>query len=107
MRVSEARNLRLMRDAQDLVGLRERLQFQPDGLGDAPANASVNFVEDNRARKSRGARTRLEHEHEARGLAARSDLRERPKWFAGVRGEVELDAVEARRGELSRGLARV
>src|SRR5205085_8759022 len=44
VRVGEARDLRLVRHAQHLVGLRERLQLHADGLADAPADARVDLV---------------------------------------------------------------
>src|ERR1043165_271906 len=104
--VREARDLRLMRHAEHLVCARERLQLQPDGLGDAPADARVHLVEDNRAREASGTRARLQAEHQARSLAARSDLRQRTQRLACVGREVELDAVEARRVEAPRSLLR-
>src|ERR1043166_8029922 len=105
--VGEARDLRLVRDAEHLIGARERLQLQADGLGDATADACVHLVEDNRAREASRRGARLQDEHQARSLAARSDLRQGPKRLARVRREVELHAVEARGRETPRGLFRL
>ena len=95
VRRGEARDLRLMRHAENLIRARERFELQADGFGDATADACVNLVEDNRSGKARRTRAGLEDKHHARSLAARSNLRQRPQRFARVRREIELHAVEA------------
>ena len=58
---------------------REPLQPRADDVGDAPADAGVDLVEDERLARCVGRRQRLQRQHDARELPARRDPRERPQ----------------------------
>lgn len=87
-------DLRQVRDAQHLPHLSELMQQPPDHLGDAAADARVDFVEDERRRRARRARDHREREADPRELAARGDLRERPQRHARMARDAELDLLE-------------
>ena len=63
--VSMARDLCLMSDAQDLIGLGQTFEPLADRFGHAPANPGVNFIKDQCARKERWRGDRLENQHQA------------------------------------------
>src|SRR6185503_16572366 len=94
MRISKARDLRLMSHAQHLVTLGELLEFQTDRFAHAAPNAAVDFVKDNRAWKLRSSGDGLQHKHKPRGFAARCHFRQGLHRLADIRGKVELDAID-------------
>src|SRR5579884_495333 len=83
MLVCEGGDLRKMRDAQDLLCARKRLEFLTNSLGSSSANTNVNFVEYQRARHLCFLLLRLicaffhadfQRQQHARHLSAGSDL---------------------------------
>src|SRR6185369_10960440 len=64
MAVCKARDLRLVRDTQHLVRLRELLEFKTHGFADATANPCVDLVKHDRARKLGSVRHSLQHKHQ-------------------------------------------
>ena len=67
-------DLRQVGDAQHLEPLRQPLQPAADHVGDCPADAGVDLVEDQGLAGRVGRGQRLERQHDARQLAARDDL---------------------------------
>ena len=78
MRMSLARDLRQVRDAQHLRALAERAQLATDDFRDAAADAGVDFVEHQAGQRVGLRRGDLDREADARQFAAGSDFRERP-----------------------------
>src|SRR5262245_39733892 len=96
-----------MGDAQYLKRGAEDAELAADDVGDPPADAGVDLVEDQPGR--RGARWSLggvvesvarrggqglDGEHDARQLAAGHDARKRPEMLAWIRGDEELGGVD-------------
>ena len=94
--VGERRDLRKVRDADDLAVPRDVGDGAPDDLGDRAADAGVDLVEDVRAGGPLVRQHALEREERARELAAARDLAKRPRLLAPVGRDEELDAVDAR-----------
>jgi hypothetical protein len=99
--VGAGRDLRQVRDRQHLAVAAELLHQAADGLGDGAADAGIDLVEDQRRRRGR-RRSWLgavdgDGQRDARQLAARSHLAERPRRAAGVAGDQELDRSPAER----------
>ncbi len=88
-----------MRHAQHLAGRGQFLEPPPDAFGSAAADARIHFIEDQRAHGGgTGSREAgLERQRDARDLASRRHLLERPRLLAQVRRHQELHAVRARR----------
>src|SRR5207253_3449823 len=98
VRRGEAGDLRQVGDADDLVPRRELLELPPDDLGDAAADAGVDLVEDERGRGAAAGgleEGRGDGELDARELAARGNALHRLRLLAAVRGDEDLDAVDA------------
>src|SRR5258706_7586573 len=107
LRVPARRNLREVRDAEDLELFAERLQPRTDDIRHPAADAGVHFVEDQRpGARARGRRAprragrvsgreRLEREHYTRQFASGHDARERPQILTRVRRDEELRLVDA------------
>src|SRR5580698_2595380 len=101
MLAGEGRDLRQMRDAQNLLSARKGFQFLADGFSRAPPNADIDFIENKRTRswiyfpRFRGAffNCNFEGKHDARHLAAGGDLMKRLERFAGIGGDAVLDFV--------------
>ncbi len=117
MRVGVRGNLRQMRDAQDLKRRPEGAELAPDDVGDAPADAGVDFVEDQTGRRrarrtvggvaetvARRGNQGLDREHDARQLAARDNARERPQVLAWIRRDEELPSINSSRAPAGLGL---
>ena len=108
MLVGERRDLREVGDDEHLAALRERAQPPADLDRGPAADAGVDLVEDERARRrvapgAVGERD-LDGEHDAGELAAGRALAERAGGRAGVRDQQQLDAVGAVRAGLVGGL---
>src|SRR5688500_7689143 len=107
VRGGPGRDLRQVRDAQDLEVPPERGEVLADDLGDAPADAGVHFVEDERHlvegllagtsshRPGFPDRHRLQRQHDTRELAAGDDPRQGPRLLPRVGRDVELRLVDA------------
>ncbi len=74
MRLAFARNLRQMRDADNLMRVTDLLEFFPDDFRDFAADAGVNFVEDHHRHAIRRAKQRFQRKHHARNFAAGCDF---------------------------------
>ena len=81
--VGARRDLRQVRDGEHLAACAELLHQPAHGLGDGAADAGVDLVEDQRRRRSvralQLAADDRDGERDARELAARGDLGERPR----------------------------
>ena len=97
VRVGDARDLRQVRDREHLRALGEPLQRRGDGVGGLAADARVDLVEDHRL----AAADRRDRERDARELAARGRLGDRPERQAGVRADQEDGLVGARRAGIA------
>ncbi len=84
-----------MRHAQHLIRLRKFFQLQSDGFTHAPANAGIDLVKNDRARKLRTVRHRLQHQHQTRRFTTRCHAREWLNILAGVCGKVKLSVIDA------------
>ena len=73
MTVGEGRDLRQVRDAQDLMEARQLFQLAADDLGNGAADARVHLVENHRGDAAALRLETLEREHHAREFAARRD----------------------------------
>ncbi|MNC93993.1 hypothetical protein D3C83_107430 [compost metagenome] len=80
-----------MGDAHHLVLGSELPQHLADDLGDAPADARIHFVEDQRRHLRDPARHGLDCERDAGQLAAGGRLRERLRDHALVGGDEKFD----------------
>ena len=97
LRVGERRDLRQVRDDDDLVAARELGEPAADRGGGRAADTGVDLVEHERLDGVRLAENALEREHDARELAARGDARERPRGLRRRGCVEELDALRSRR----------
>ncbi len=97
MRVSLACHLRQVGHAQDLRAVAERTQLTSDDFRHAAADTGVHFVEDEARQRVRLRGSDLDGQADARQLAARRHLRERPWRLARIRAHQELDLVRAMR----------
>ena len=95
MRAGLRRDLRRMRDGEHLHALGEPREPPADRLGDGAAGAGIDLVEDQRRRGAAIGERHLQRQQEARQLAARRDLHQRPGLGAGIGADVEGDPVEA------------
>ncbi len=108
--IGESRDLREVRDANDLLGGGEGLEFAANGLGGAASDADVNLVEDQGAGRCYRCALRfggfagaadalfyrdLESEQDARHLASGGDLVEWLEGLTGIGGDEEADLVGA------------
>ena len=100
--VGEARDLRQVRDRDDLRAAGEPAQRLADGVRGLAADAGVDLVEDHRLAAADGR----DRERDPRQLAARGGLGDRPERQAGVRAHEERDLVGARRRPARRRAAR-
>ena len=100
----ERGHLRQVGDAEDLVVARELGEERPHDLRHAPADAGVDFVEDERRDAGAPAHQDLDGERQPRELAAGGDLAHRAGGLPGVGGDAELDAFQAAGGRLRLGL---
>ena len=82
MMFSHCRNLRQMRNDDDLMSTRQLLQFLPNHLTRPSANAHIDLVENQGRRVVRVREHRLERQHHARGFSARSHSCQRFRDFA-------------------------
>jgi hypothetical protein len=64
MTVGKTRDLRLVRDAQHLIRLRQLLEFNPNSFTHTPADTRVDLIEHNRSWKLRSIRYSLQHQHQ-------------------------------------------
>src|SRR6185503_6791853 len=76
------RDLREMRDADDLMVPRHVAQLAPDHLRHRAADARVDLVEDVESGAADTREHALDREHRARELAAARDLAQRARLFA-------------------------
>src|SRR5947207_11370287 len=103
MGIRVGRNLRQVRDAEDLERRSERAQAAADDVRDTAADAGVDLVKDQPGR--RGARRprrpvneseaarrrhRFDRQHHPRQLAAGDDPRQGPELFPRIRRKIEL-----------------
>jgi hypothetical protein len=95
MTISKPRYLRLVRHAQHLIRLRKFFQLKPDSFTDAPADAGIDLVKHDRARKLRTVCHCLQHQHQTRRFAAGCYTREWLNVLAGVCGKVKLSVIDA------------
>ncbi len=95
-----------MGDAEHLVGgaavailagrsARQPPQLLPDDGADAPADALVDLIEDERRRGVGMGKRAFERQHQARCLAARGHARHRLERFAGVGADQKFNLVDA------------
>src|SRR5438067_13533060 len=63
--IGEACDLRLMCDTENLIRLRKFFELDADRFRDATADACVNLIEDNRARKLRRVGDGFQDEHQS------------------------------------------
>src|SRR5579885_1699416 len=105
--IGEGSDLRQVRDANDLVIARKLPELLAHDLTAAPADTSIDLIKDEGGRGISISEDGFEREHEARSLAAGSNLRERLEGFAGVGRDEKLHAVNARQvaGVILFGLA--
>src|SRR5581483_3360584 len=73
MMLAERGDLRQVRDAEHLARSGEAAQLLPDDFGDAPADADVDFVEDEGGNAPEAGGHDLKREADARELAAGRD----------------------------------
>jgi hypothetical protein len=97
VRFGDGRDLRKMRDRENLRALREALECRRDGMGGDAADAGVDLVEDERL-ASRDGRERERNPRELPTRRGISDGRERE---AGIRPDEEGRLVRARRPGVS------
>ena len=90
-----AASLRQVRDAEDLVPLRERGEPCAHVLRDGAADAGVHLVEDEHAARAGAAQHIAQRQEDARELASRRHAAERAQGLAGVRAEAELHGLGA------------
>ena len=95
MRLGLRGDLRRMRDGENLHALGEPRQPPADRLGDGAAGAGIDLVENQRRRRAAIGERHLQRQQEARQLAARGDLHQRPGLRARIGADMEGDAVEA------------
>ena len=95
MRVALRRDLRQVGDAQHLALRAQRAQLAADDLRDRAADARIDFVEHHGRHRVQAERGDLDRQRHAREFAARSDLAQRPRRLAGVRGNEEFHALGA------------
>ncbi len=88
-----------VRYAEGLRAPPDRPEFAGDHLASPPADARVDFVEDERGDAGGGMERGVQREHHAGGLAAGGGLGEGKQRFAGVGAEEERNAVDAVGGE--------
>src|ERR1700736_5121745 len=94
MSVTARGDLREMRDAQHLIALPDVAQLLPYHVGDPPADARVDFVEDERLAWRAGGRQGADGEHDPRELPSRRDARARPQVFPHVGREIAFGHVD-------------
>ncbi len=105
--VTGGRDLRQMRDAQHLERLPEAAELLPHDVGDPPADARVDLIEDKRlAGRGRG-RQRSDREHHTRELSSARNARERPHVFSDVGREIALGHIDAGFGPRALGRFRL
>ena len=108
--VGVRRNLRQVRDAQDLERRPQRAKLATHDIGDSPADSGVDFVEDQTRRAvtrrplagfneavARGCGQRLDRQHDPRQLSPRHDSREWSKLLTRIGRDIELQLVHALR----------
>jgi len=83
-----------MSDAQHLEPLPQVTQPGADDIGNAPADAGIDLVEDHRRHCPVDDGQRLQRQHHARQLAAGHDPRERPEVLAPIERCEELRVVD-------------
>src|SRR5262245_33871186 len=94
MTISEPRYLRLVRHAQYLIRLRQLLEFETNRFAYTPADASIDLIKHDGARKLRTIRHRLQHQHQTRCFTTRRHAREWLNVLANVCGKVKLRVVD-------------
>src|SRR5688500_10461602 len=105
--VTERGNLRQVGDAEDLAAGREGVQPGADDVRDCPADAGVDFVEDEGLAGDVGRGEGLHRQHHPRQLAARGDPPEGPQVLADVWRQQEVEAIRAGRPPLTFRVDRV
>ena len=98
MRLAFGRDLRTMRDREQLRMLGQTRKPLTDGSRHRTADASVDFIKDNRRCPALFRQRDFQREDEARQFAARCNFCQRCKWCAGICRNQKLDAVHARCG---------
>src|SRR5690606_7454172 len=86
---------RVVRDADDLVGLAEFLHQAADPGGRFAGDAGVDFVEDERGDAVAGGQDGLDGEHGAGEFATGGGFLEGLPALADIGGEQELDVITA------------
>jgi hypothetical protein len=89
------RDLREVRDAEDLEASRQTLKPGSDDVGDRATDSGVHFVEDEGLAGRVGRGQRLEREHDPGELPAGGNPRERFHVLAGIRRDIELRLLNA------------
>src|SRR6476661_2982069 len=83
----ERGNLRQVRHAEHLALRTKIAELAPNDFGDRAADAGIDFVEHHRADRIEAERRDFEREADARKLAARRDLAQRPRRRTWIRGD--------------------
>ncbi len=83
-----------VRDAEHLAAIAQRAQLAADDFRHGATDAGIDFVEDHAA-VLRGRARNLHGQRQARKLASRGHLRQRPQRLARIGGDAELDLVQA------------
>ena len=97
MRVPRRRDLRQVRDAEDLMPCRHRLQLARHSARRAAAHIGVDFVKHQYRNGIRIRQHGFQRQHDTRRLAGRRRRLQRLHLFTKIRSEHELDGVRASR----------
>src|SRR5947199_9658105 len=95
MSIRKTCDLRQMRDAQNLMMLRQLAKFHSDHTAQSAADVGVDFIEDKHARAIGLRENSLQRQHDPRKLAARCDFAKRLRALAGIGLGDEFNVIEA------------
>src|SRR5690606_29946188 len=95
MVVGERRDLRLVRNAKNLLARGKFLQPSADRLRNAASDADVDLIEYSGPLSLFFAAYRSKHKHQTRNLTARRYLRKRPCRFAEICRKIEFRVFAA------------
>ena len=100
MPVGHSRDLRQVRDADDLTAFGEDPQLLRYHLCSPPADTGVNLIKNQRWNLIGLRQHRLDCQHDTRQLTAGRHHTERPNRFARIRGNQEFRLVDTARREM-------
>ena len=95
MLIGHSRDLRQMRDTDDLLGHRELTELFTDTLSGHAGNTGIHLVKDHGGHVIAFSEHVFERQHDARELTAGSNLTDAPKRLAGICRDQKTHIVRA------------